>query len=233
MVLVEAEPKDKEDMMKKIILITITILLSISMMACPTRINTAPSFVRMTEDADEGEFITMRSLTTETLERDKAAFETAEDAKLAEDPDYEVKEFDPFEYYGDQYIIYGHPQGENLVPDDVVDNLVENTGLKAIDYKQDYVEIGRNREYYDLSDEIILTSFYLIWLDGDDANYDGEVNEEDEQYYGQYMTDEEGNYIYETGRMKRKRVGDITEVAFYVEDEEGLPMTIRGLIIIV
>jgi hypothetical protein len=119
------------------------------------------------------------------------------------------------------------------VPDDVVDNLVENTGLKAIDYKQDYVEIGRNREYYDLSDDIILTSFYLIWLDGDDANYDGEVNEEDEQYYGQYMTDEEGNYIYETGRMKRKRVGDITEVAFYVEDEEGLPMTIRGLIIIV
>lgn len=219
--------------MKKIILITITILLSISMMACPTRINTAPSFVRLSEEGSEDEFIRMRSLTTETLERDKSAFESAEEEKLSKDPDYEVQEFDPFEYYSNQYILYGHPQGEDLVPSDVVDNLIENTGLRAIDYKQDYVEIGRNRDYYDLSDEIILTSFYLIWLDGDDANYDGVVDEEDEQYYGQYMTDEDGNYIYETRRMKRKRVGDITEVAFYVEDEDGLPMTIRGLIIIV
>jgi hypothetical protein len=33
--------------------------------------------------------------------------------------------------------------------------------------------------------------------------------------------------------MRRKEVGAVTEVSFYVEDNEGLPMTIRGLIIIV
>ncbi|MGE4571652.1 MAG: hypothetical protein AB7E09_02795 [Candidatus Izemoplasmatales bacterium] len=221
--------------MKKVILLTLSLVLAFTMMACPAVINTAPGFKRIVMIDGEEEMINLRSLNTDTYEKDKAAFETVEANKLEANPEYEVKEFNPLEYYDEYYILYAHPEGEDLIPEDVVTYLLEETDMLAVDYLQDYVEVGLDRNYLDLSDTVILTSFYEIWIDGDDANFDGVVNEEDEQYYGQFMTDEDGNYVYNSGlsRMRRKNVGDITEVAFYVEDNEGKSTSIRGLIVIV
>jgi len=218
--------------MKKVLLFTLSLFLIVTMLGCPKTINTPPAYVRLTPDAEE-DFVSMRSLELDEYNSDKSSFETAEAEKLENDADYQVKAWDPFEYYDNRYIVYAHPEGTVLDPSVVVDYLVEETELRAIDYIQDYVEIGGERKYEDLSDDILLTSFYQIWLDGDDANYDGVVDDLDEPYYGSYMTDEDGNYIHTGNRMRRKDVGAVTEVAFHVEDEEGLEMTIRGLVIIV
>jgi hypothetical protein len=218
--------------MKKVLLFTLTLFLIVTMIGCPATVNIPPTYVRLTPDAEE-DFVSMRSLELDEYNSDKLAFETAEADKLSQDENYQVQEWNPFEYYGKQYIVYAHPEGTVLEPAEVVEYLIEQTGFRAIDYKQDYVEIGGDRDYYDLSEDILLTSFYEIWLDGDDANFDGVVDEEDEPYYGSYMTDEDGNYVHTGNRMRRKEVGAVTEVSFYVEDNEGLPMTIRGLIIIV
>jgi len=218
--------------MKKVLLFTLTLFLIVTMIGCPATVNIPPTYVRLTPDGEE-DFVSMRSLELDEYNSDKLAFETAEADKLSQDENYQVQEWNPFEYYSNQYIVYAHPEGTVLEPAEVVEFLIEQTGFRAIDYKQDYVEIGGDRDYYDLSDDILLTSFYEIWLDGDDANFDGVVDEEDEPYYGSYMTDEDGNYVHTGNRMRRKEVGAVTEVSFYVEDNEGLPMTIRGLIIIV
>lgn len=218
--------------MKKILLFTLSLFLIVTMMGCPKTVNIPPTYVRLTPDGEEA-FVSMRSLELDEYNADKASFEKIEADKLEADPNYVVQLWNPFEYYSNQYIVYGHPEGTVLEPADVVTYLVEETGLRAIDYKQDYLEFGANRDYFDLSDDILLTSFYEVWFDGEDANYDGNVDELDEPFYGTYMRDEDGNYIHNGDRMRRKDVGAVTEVSFYVEDEAGLPMTIRGLIIIV
>lgn len=213
----------------------IVLVLVFIFMDTPEIINRAPTYVRIEMVDGEEEIISMRSLVAQKYETEKAAFEL-EQQKLKEDNEnYEIIEWDPFEYYSNQYILYPHPYGEDLIPEDVVTYLIEQTSFKAIDYDQSYWRIAAPRSYFDLSDSILLTSFYEIWLDGDDANFDGVVDELDEEFYGQFMTDEDGNYVYNTGlsRMRRKRVGEITEVSFFVKDEEGREMTIKGLIIIV
>ncbi len=225
--------------MKKLILLTVSLFLVLTMIGCPAVINTAPSFKRIVMIDGEEELINMRSLDTNKYDSDKASFEKIEADKLAAaieaGEEYTPLVWNPFEYYGTEYILYPHPEGEDLIPEDVVQYLMEETGLIAVDFDQDYVKFGADRRYTDLSDDVILTSFYEVWLDGDDANFDGEVDELDEEFYGQFMTDEDGNYVYNSGlsRMRRKNLGDITEVSFYVEDDEGKPMTIKGLIIIV
>ncbi|MFA7075914.1 MAG: VCBS domain-containing protein, partial [Candidatus Izemoplasmatales bacterium] len=180
------------------------------------------------------ELISLRALDTDIYESDKKAFIDEENKKLAADANYVVQEFDPFKYYDSKYLIYSHPQGEALVPEDVVNYLVNETGFAAIDYDQNYVKVGADRKYFNISDKILLTSFYEIWFDGDDANFDGVVNEDDEEFYGQLMTDEEGKYVYSASlkRMKSKAVGQVTEVKFIVSDEDGAKIEISGLIII-
>lgn len=221
--------------MKKLFLIVLSLFLIIPLMGCPAIRNTPPTFKRMVEVDGEQELISLIAIDTDTFENNQKAFEDAENKKKEADPNYEIQEFDPFTYYDDKYLIYAHPQGEELIPENVVSYLIDETGFMAIDYNQDYVKIGADRKYFDISDDILLTSFYEIWFDGDDANFDGVVDKKDEELYGQLMTDEEGNYVYADAlsRMKRKAVGQVTEIKFVVIDDEGAKIEISGLIIIV
>ncbi|MCF7924898.1 MAG: hypothetical protein K9L64_07340, partial [Candidatus Izimaplasma sp.] len=87
-------------------------------------------------------------------------------------------------------IVYYHEQGSDFHPEDMLDYLINNQNLIAIDYKQDEVIVGVDRDYEDISDRIEVTSFYAVWPDGSDADDDGDIDEDDEELWGSFKTDE-------------------------------------------
>jgi len=99
------------------------------------------------------------------------------------------------------HIYYDYYRGTEFHPDLMVQELVSDYGLLAIDYDQSYVIWGRDRDYFDISDQIEVTSFYAIWSDGEDANGDGTVDELDEELYGTIKLDDDGNKIYDTAKI--------------------------------
>lgn len=227
--------------MKKILLLTISMFLIISMLGCPSRVNIGPVFVRIeTVDGEE----TTRKLVPLTAEK----FNAARDSFYNSD-DYDgVSEFDYTDYYDDSYIIYEYerpvinplilvdPSYANFSSDEMLADLINNYGISAIDYKQDYVEVFADREYNDISDNIILTTFYDRWLGDEDANFDGVVDEKDEPYYDDFKTDEDGNYVYDDGKILvvdfLTAVGGVIDFALRITDEDGAVATISGVILI-
>ncbi|HKL47168.1 MAG TPA: VCBS domain-containing protein, partial [Candidatus Izemoplasmatales bacterium] len=67
-------------------------------------------------------------------------------------------------------------------------------------------------------------SFMEIWLEGDDANYDGVVDEQDQAFYGEYMTDQDGSYIYREWVLtyiENLEKGEVLDITIGVIDSEG------------
>ncbi|MFW5888881.1 MAG: hypothetical protein ACOCUD_00720 [Bacillota bacterium] len=136
---------------------------------------------------------------------------------------------------GNSRIVYYHDQGTDFHPELMVDDLIENQNLIAIDYKQDELIIGRKRNYVDISDRIEVTSFYAVWPDGSDADQDGDIDEDDEELWGEFKTDEDGNKIYDEGKIRLVEilpVGDEIGFTLVVEDDNGAKAELEGVIII-
>jgi hypothetical protein len=55
--------------------------------------------------------------------------------------------------------------------------------------------------YIDISNQIVAPSFYGLWVDGEDANFDGVVDDDDIEFYGLTKTDEDGNYVYDPNKV--------------------------------
>jgi len=211
--------------MKKILLFSATLLLIVAMMGCPSRVNRGPSFNRIVTVDGEEELLSLQSLTSDMYQRDRNAFNN--------NPDNVGETFDYEDAYGNEYIIYEHTQGATFHPDDMLDNLINEQNVIAIDYIQDYVEVGADREYKDISDQIIVTSFYDIWSEDD---FEEPLSPEEEELLGQIKTDDDGEYIYDQDKMLLPQIfsaGEVMEFSMQVEDEDGAQSTISGLIVIV
>lgn len=133
-------------------------------------------------------------------------------------------------------ITYEHPYGTLFDPEAMVQSLINNQNLTAIDYDQTGLVLGNEREYYDISDQIEVTSFYDIWFDGDDANFDGVVDAEDEELYGLTKTDEDGKPVYDELKIFFVEFSSVdSEISFTlkVTDNEGDFTTLSGKIVIV
>ncbi len=122
-------------------------------------------------------------------------------------------------------------------PQEMVDNIIENQNLRAIDYIQEGVIIGKNRKYVDISDRIDCISFYLLWTEGDDANFDGVVNDDDEPYYGMPKTDADGNKLYNDQLIQLVEfvfgAGTTMPFTLVVTDDDGAQTTLDGTIKII
>lgn len=132
-------------------------------------------------------------------------------------------------------IIYEHTYREDFDPDAMVQSLIDNQNLVAIDYDQSGLIIGQDREYFVISDQIKVVSFYDLWLEGD-ANYDGVVDEADEELYGTTKTDEDGVPVYDSDKILIVEffpAGSEINFTLRVEDEEGDFTTLSGVILIV
>lgn len=214
--------------MKKILLFTLTLLLMFTLMGCPSRVNRNPNFVRVTKEAEninDIEFIRLQSLTEDMYLRAKSTFEN--------DPDNDGKEFDYKEEFGNEYIIYEHTQGTDFHPNNMVDHLINEQNVLAIDYIQDYVEIGADRKFEDISENIIVTSFYDIWTEDD---FGDPMSAEEEELLGQIKTDDDGNFVFDTMKIMLVEflpVGDIMAFSLEVSDHDGATSTIDGIIVIV
>lgn len=223
--------------MKKIVLLTISMFLIISMLGCPSRVNIGPVFVKI--DTEDGETSTRKlvPLTAEKFDASEEAFYNSEN--------YDgVSEFDYKDYYDDTYIIYEYarpnvpynPADPNFDPEEMLSALINEYDIAAIDYKQDYVEIFADRKYDVISEEILLTSYYDIWDGDEDANFDGVVDSLDEPYYDDFKTDEDGNYVYDDSKFIildfLLPVGGTTDFTLRVIDEDGAVARITGVILI-
>ncbi|MBI9009573.1 MAG: hypothetical protein JEZ05_06030 [Tenericutes bacterium] len=131
-------------------------------------------------------------------------------------------------------ITYEHVKGTDFHPDDMIENIINDQHIIAIDYDQTGVIWGQNRDYVDISDNFEITSFYAIWLEGDDANFDGVVDDADLEYIGETKTDVDGNKVYDSGKIFLVQVlGVDLNFTMVVQDEEGAQTQISGQIIVV
>ncbi|MCK5732190.1 MAG: hypothetical protein KAH13_04165 [Tenericutes bacterium] len=134
-------------------------------------------------------------------------------------------------------IIYEHVKGTEFHPDTMLLNLIENQNLAAIDYNQKKLIIGQDRTYIDISSDVAVTSFYDLWEDGEDANLDGVVNDDDIELYGSPKTDQSGNLLYDEDKIFIVEVllGVGAEINFTltVADEEGALTELLGQILII
>jgi VCBS repeat-containing protein len=226
MVLDEAVRKDKgAKNMKKILLFTASIFLIVAMMGCPSRVNRGPSFNRIEIVNGEEVLLNLQSLSSNTFQRDKEAFNN--------NPVNEGETFNYKDVYGDEYIIYEHTQGTVFHPNDMLNDLTNEQNVIAIDYIQDYVEVGANRDYVNISENILVTSFFDIWSEDD---FDGELTPDEEELLGQIKTDSNGDYVYDQDKMLLPQIfsaGEVMEFSLLVTDDDGAESTISGLIIIV
>lgn len=133
-------------------------------------------------------------------------------------------------------VTYNHVRGSTFTPDLMIDNLVNNQGITAIDYDQTKISIGIERKYNDIAENIVVTTFYQLWNDGDDANFDGQVDQLDEALYGSVKVDEDGNKVLDNAKITLLGilpVGNRMAFTMIVTDEEGEVAQISGEIIIV
>ncbi|MDT8336397.1 MAG: hypothetical protein RQ856_01065 [Candidatus Izemoplasmatales bacterium] len=133
-------------------------------------------------------------------------------------------------------VTYYHVQGNDFHPNDMIQDLIENQGIIAIDYDQTKIAIGKTRDYIDISENIIVTSFYQVWVEGDDANFDGVVDEADEELYYTIKTDEEGNLIFDNAKIMLVEILSIDQkldFTMIVTDSDGAESQVSGKIIIV
>ncbi|QLY40665.1 hypothetical protein HF295_07320 [Hujiaoplasma nucleasis] len=175
----------------------------------------SPDYYRLVD----GELYELKEIDADYYRHDRDNFVTREVMKHNVDPDYVMKDWNPEEYYDNQLIVYEHVQGDELLVDEFLNSLFDDYGLFVYDYEDG-----------ELSNQVMATSFYEVWLPGDDANFDGLVDEEDEPYYGQYMTDEDGNYIYNNfirSLISRYEKGKVIEINLMVTDSDGRSSSIQ------
>ncbi len=137
-------------------------------------------------------------------------------------------------------VTYEYVKGTQFDPNDMIQFLIENENLRAIDYNQEKVIWGVEREFEDISDDIIITNFYQRWEEDSDANFDGVVDELDEELWGSLKTDQEGNYILDEGiggtifvLEVLTSIGGEMKVTLRVTDSEGLEAELPGVIKVV
>jgi len=134
-------------------------------------------------------------------------------------------------------VTYEYVKGTQFDPNDMIQYLIENENLRAIDYDQEKVIWGTNRDFFDISDDIIITNFYQRWEEDSDANFDGVVDELDEELWGSLKTDQEGNYILDDGiggtifvLEVLTSIGGEMKVTLRVTDSEGAKAELAGVI---
>ena len=131
-------------------------------------------------------------------------------------------------------ITYEHVRGTEFHPDEMILSIVNDQNIIAVDYDQSGFIWGQNRDYEDISDRFEVTSFYAIWLEGDDANFDGVVDIEDEAFLGEVKTDVDGNKVYDAGKIFLIEVlGVDLDFTMIIEDGDGARTQISGSIIVV
>ncbi|MCK4551803.1 MAG: hypothetical protein KAU02_02715 [Tenericutes bacterium] len=133
-------------------------------------------------------------------------------------------------------IIYEHVKGTEFHPDTMLISLIENQNLIAIDYNQTKFIVGKDRPYVDISSDVVVTSFYDLWSDGEDANFDGVVDDDDIELYGSAKTDQSGNRLYDENKIFLVEIFGVgAEINFtlYVADEDGAFTELSGKILIV
>lgn len=223
--------------MKKAILFTLSLVFVLSMMGCPATINRGPRFNRVVVVNGNDTLENVSSITADIYNAAKQRF-------LDKDQN-EGLIYDYHEDFDESYLIYEYEKGSDFSPEDVVTSLVEDFHLVAIDYNQDYVEVGASRDYTDISDKILLTSFYTpIGLDDEtpETTTDTEdtsvtTTEEIVSLYDSFEKDDDGNYIIQTDLIFVLQVllpvGDVMQFKLEVEDEDGARIQITGVILIV
>lgn len=132
---------------------------------------------------------------------------------------------------------YEHTSGTVFDPDAMLQSLIDNGQLIAIDYIQTGVIWGNDRNYEDISSEIVIPTFYARWFDGDDANFDDVVDEADEEYYGTYKTDIDGNHVFDETIIFLVGIfpagSDPFSFTIEVYDAEGASTSLSGTIVFV
>ncbi|XMB71608.1 hypothetical protein RJI07_05675 [Mycoplasmatota bacterium WC30] len=134
-------------------------------------------------------------------------------------------------------VIYEHVRGNNFHPDDIIQNLINEQNIIGIDYDQSKWIIGKDRNYTDISDRFVISSFDAIWEEGEDANFDGIVDDDDKEFYGSTKTDEEGNIVLDAGIIMLIEfilpIGNEMSFVMTVADDDGASTEITGTIVIV
>jgi len=131
-------------------------------------------------------------------------------------------------------ITYEYTKGTEFDPGVMIQNIVNNQKIIAVDYDQSEVVWGQNRDYEDISDRFEVTSFYDIWEEGDDANFDGVVNDDDSAFIGEIKTDVDGNELYDSGKIFLLEVlGVNLDFTMIVIDDDGAKTQISGTIVVV
>lgn len=169
----------------------------------------SPEYYRLVD----GELYELKEMYSNNYMGIRDNFIFSEQMKKDENPDYIMEEWNAEEYFGNEYIIYKHEHGQELIVEDFVEELISNYGLFIHDYEDG-----------EITNEVLPVSFFELWEYGNDANFDGIVDEEDEPYYGQYRTDEDGNYIYNVliqYLIEIFEVGEVIDVKLQVHDSDN------------
>ena len=143
---------------------------------------------------------------------------------------------EPVKIDDNNQIIYEHEKGKTFHPETMVQDLIDNYNIKAIDYNQSKIALGNDRPYDDISDALLVTNFYLRWEEDSDANFDGVVDDLDEELWGTIKTDEEGNYVLDAGTVfvvSLQNVGGEMPFTLRIVDEDGARSEVSGKIKIV
>jgi len=116
-------------------------------------------------------------------------------------------------------VTYNHVLGTDFRPENIITDLNENQNIYAIDYNQNRVAIGLERDYIDISESIVIKDFYQL---DDDL---------------ELITDDNGDYILNERLIlvlfTLGKVGDEIPFNMSVTDEDGGTARVSGLIIIV
>lgn len=134
-------------------------------------------------------------------------------------------------------VTYYHIKGTEFTPEIMIQNLKDNQDIIAIDYDQSVVNVGKNRAYNTISDDVVVETFYQVWADNSDVNGDEIIDETDEEFWGTLKTDEEGNYILDESKIFLLEVlmnfGGKMPFTMRVKDADGEEAQIDGEIIVV
>lgn len=134
-------------------------------------------------------------------------------------------------------VIYEHAERTDFNPEEMLQSLIDNQGLAGIDYVQTGVAVGKDRKYTEITENIVIETFYAIWLDGEDANHDGVIDDADDEYIGMYKTDVDGNYVYDDDKLLLISAvfsaGKEVEFTLKLTDDAGEEITLPGKILIV
>ena len=125
-------------------------------------------------------------------------------------------------------IVYEHVEGTQFDPEVMLQHLINEQGLAGIDYDQSGVAVGSERSYENISDRLVIETFYAIYTEIDDV---------DDSLLGQFKTDDNGDYVYDTGKIflisSVFRAGEEVSFTLKLTDDDGDQIILPGKILIV